>query len=284
MTSVLSLGWKRGVRRLFSGSVSVLATFSALISIAGCGTLSGGRGWGQDALWPVDLDRIRRAARDALFDAETLVPLAGAAVFAIDDYDNRASEWAVKHTPVFGSVSAAGDASNCLKDVLLTEAIVTGISTPSGDSLDEWLPAKLKVAAVEVGAVAAVYSGTDLIKDLTDRQRPDRSGDTSFPSGHASAAAAYATLSNRNLGYIDFPDDVRPVLGVANTLLVMSVGWARVEAARHHPSDVLVGMALGHFLAAFIHDGLLNLPEDGRVDVDAFASEAGAGLSLSFRF
>jgi hypothetical protein len=74
------------------------------------------------------------------------------------------------------------------------------------------------------------------------------------------------------------------VLGVANTALAMSVGWARVEAGRHHPADVLAGMALGHFMAVFIHDAFLNLPEDGRVDVDAFASDMGTGLALSFRF
>ncbi len=264
--------------------VFVLAGLSALLFLAGCGTLDSGRGWGQDALWPVDLQRVGQAAQGALFNVKTLAPLAAAAVFAIDDFDDRASDWAVRHTPVFGSEGNARDASNYLKDVLLAEVILTATATPSGDTTGEWLSAKLKGGAVEAGAVAATYSLTGLVKDLTDRQRPDRSGDNSFPSAHASSAAAYATLSSRNLGHFDSLEGVRPVLDAANVGLTLSVSWARVEGGRHHPSDVLAGMALGHFVAAFIHDGFLNLPEDGRVAIDAFPVETGAGLALSFRF
>ncbi len=72
--------------------------------ITGCGAMSNGRGWGQDAIWPIDVERIKRAVHDALFDWQTLVPAAGALVFAVDDWDHKASDWAIKHNPVFGSV------------------------------------------------------------------------------------------------------------------------------------------------------------------------------------
>lgn len=270
--------------RFRSWPVFVFTGLSALLLGAGCGTLENGRGWGQDALWPVDSQRVVRAARDALLDPGTLIPLAGAAVFAIDDFDNRASDWAARHNPLFGSEDGASDASDYLKHALQAEAIATALATPSGDTTEEWLSAKLRGGVVEAGAVAAAAGLTGLFKDVTDRQRPDRSGDNSFPSGHATYGGAYATLSNRNLGYIDSLDEVRPAFEAANTVLAVSVGWARVEAGRHHPSDVLVGMALGHFVAAFVHDAFLNLPEDGRVDVTTFPVEAGAGLALSLRF
>jgi membrane-associated phospholipid phosphatase len=32
-----------------------------------------------------------------------------------------------------------------------------------------------------------------------------------------------------------------------------------LEAKKHYPSDVLAGMALGHFLGAFINDAFLGL-------------------------
>jgi membrane-associated phospholipid phosphatase len=57
-----------------------------------------------------------------------------------------------------------------------------------------------------------------------------------------------------------------------------------VEGQQHYPSDVLVGAALGHFLTAFIHDALLNLPEDGNVDFAVFPVKGGAGMKLAFRF
>jgi len=257
---------------------------SVLLLIAGCGTLENGRGWGQDALWPIDGQRVARAARDAFLSPATLVPLAGAAVFAVDDFDERVSDWAVEHTPIFGSPDRADDASDYLKQVLHVEALLTPLATPSGDTLDQWAPAKLRGYAVELGAMAATGSVTSFLKSAAGRERPDESDDRSFPSGHTSSAFSYATLANRNLRYIDAVEDVRPVLDTANTVLAAGVGWARVEAGKHYPSDVLFGAALGHFLTAFIHDAFMNLPEDGSVDFAVVPLERGAALELALRF
>ena len=83
---------------------------------------------------------------------------------------------------------------------------------------------------------------------------------------------------------IDALDGIRPVLQIGNTVLASGVAWARVEARKHYPSDVLAGAALGHFLTAFIHDAFLNLPEDGSVDFSIYPMKGGAGLELCFRF
>lgn len=256
---------------------------SALI-FAGCGTLSNGRRWGRDAFSPIDFDRVSRAAHDAFFNLNTLVPLAGAALFAIDDFDEKVSDWAVKHTPVFGSNRSAGDASDDLKTALTVEALVTAGATASGDFSDEWVVSKAKGGLVEFAAVSAVDGTTDVLKSATGRTRPDKSSDRSFPSGHASSAFSYAALSNRNIDSIHMPAGLRTPIKVGNLLLASGVGWARVEAEKHFPSDVLAGAALGHFLAAFIHDALLNLPEDRDVDFSVFPVEGGAGAALSFRF
>ncbi len=123
--------------------------------------------------------------------------------------------------------------------------------------------------------------------------RPDGSDDESFPSGHTSHAFAFATLANRNLDSLDYLEDVRAPLQVANTVLASGVAWARVEARKHYPSDVLFGAALGHFLTAFIHDAFLNLPEDEHnhrtrrdhsFDFSFFTTDRGAGIALDFRF
>jgi len=41
-----------------------------------------------------------------------------------------------------------------------------------------------------------------------------------------------------------------------------ATAWARVEAGKHYPSDVLAGAALAHFVTVFIHDAFLGLPND----------------------
>jgi hypothetical protein len=253
-------------------------------SVAGCGTLPNGRLWGQDAFFPVDGDRVSRAAHDAFFNSNTLVPLASALVFGIDDFDERASDWAVKHNPVFGSEDEARDASSYLRAALRVEAVVTALAAPSGDVPGQWMVSKAKGLGVELAAIGATSSVTDWLKDSTDRTRPDQSSDKSFPSGHASGAFSYMVLANRNIDSIDMPEALKPPLKVGNYLLASGVAWARVEGRRHYPSDVLAGAALGHFLTAFIHDAFMNLPENGNVDFVVFPVRNGAGIALAFRF
>ena len=263
---------------------SLVISFSIVLGVAGCGTLPDGSRWGQHAFSSFESNKIARAARGAFCDPHTLIPLAGAAVFAIDDFDERASDWAAKHTPLFDSQTDAKDASDDLRLFLGVEALATAMATPSGDEITPWLSAKAKGLAVEGGAVAATQGLTGLLKSVTDRQRPDESNDKSFPSGHSSSAFAYATLANRNLRSIDLPEGVRPVLQAGNTVLAGGVAWARVEGHRHYPSDVLFGAALGHFMAAFIHDAFLDLPENDRISLTGFPVENGAGIQLAVHF
>ena len=260
------------------------AVASVLLLGAGCGTLENDRGWGQDAIWPPNGQRIARAVYDAFMSPGTLIPLTGAAAIRIDHLDQRISDWAVDHAPLFGSPAHANLMSDYLRDALIAEALVTPLATPSGDAPGEWVPAKLQGYAVEFGAISATGAATESLKVEMDRRRPDGSDNMSFPSGHTSAAFSCATLANRNLDYIDALDQVRPALEIANTVVAAGVGWARVEAGKHYPSDVLFGAALGHFLSAFIHDAFMNLPQDSKVDFDFFPVEDGGGIQIAFRF
>jgi membrane-associated phospholipid phosphatase len=241
--------------------IVLLAMVFVSLSITGCGTLNNGRGWGQDAIYPVDLKRIPRAAFNALVDPQTLIPVAGAVVFSFNGYDKKVSNWATKHHPIFGSDHNARNASDYLSIPLPVEAVVTALATPSGDDAKDWASSKLKGIAVEGVAVAVTEEVTNLMKDTINRTRPDGGG-ASMPSGHSSLAFSVATLSNRNLKSIPLSQEVRLPLQIGNILLATSVAWARVEARDHYPSDVLVGAALGHFLSAFIHDAFLGLSKD----------------------
>jgi len=257
--------------------------FSPLL-VTGCGTMKNGRCWGQDAIYPVNFKRVRCAAHNAFFDIQTLLPIAGALVFAADDWDEKTSEWATKHNPVFGSEDSAKDASDYLKTTLMAETLLTAFATPSDNDTKEWGYSNAKVMTVEVVAWGASRGSTVLLKHATGRSRPDDSDDNSFPSGHSSSAFTYATLSNRNLDQIDIPKKFKRTLQVGNLFLATGVAWARVEGDRHYPSDVLAGAALGHFLSAFIHDAFLGLPEDKKFDFAIFAYKNGAMARVLFAF
>jgi len=232
-----------------------------LFAVAGCGTLSNGRGWGEDAIFPVDLKKIPRAALNALEDPQTFLPAAGALVFGLSKWDKKVSHWATDHTPIFGSTTNASNDALYFEIPLYTEVFITAVGTPSGDDSKDWVYSKLKGMAVEGGAELATVGVTSLLKDTTGRTRPDGGGN-SFPSGEASAAFSSVALSNRNLDSIEIPQEVKIPLKVTNILLATTVAWARVEAQAHYPSDVLAGAALGNFFSLTVHDSFLNLPKD----------------------
>lgn len=271
------------VRKLFPVFASALAVLGVAFT-SGCGTLPGGRGWGQDAIWPVQWKRIPQAAKNAVLDPATWIPAAGAAVFAIDDWDHKVANWASERTPVFGSRGTADDASDYLRDAVEAEVFLTGVLTPSGDEPWGWAWAKARGLGVEYSALWLNNESTGWIKDGVGRRRPDRSGHDSFPSGHASGAFAAAHLSNRNLDSIQMKPWLRRTIQAGNFTLAGGAAWARVEAGRHYPSDVLAGAALGNFISTFIHDAFLNLPETSTLKLRVEPSPKSLMVGLSWDF
>ena len=82
-----------------------------------------------------------------------------------------------------------------------------------------------------VSTMAVVY----VLKVTVDRTRPD--GDQySFPSGHAASAFAGAAFLQRRYGWR---------AGIPAYTLASFVGYSRVEANRHHTSDVVAGAVIG---------------------------------------
>ena len=109
-----------------------------------------------------------------------------------------------------------------------------------------------KFKGVSVGLATAALDGVVSygLKEVVGRERPDGSNDRSMPSGHASKAASRTYMARRNLAYIDMPNWSRQSLNVSLHAVAIGTGLARVEARKHHLADVMVGYALGNFLAA----------------------------------
>ncbi len=255
-----------------------------LFSATGCGTLQNGRGWGQDAIYPLDLRRIPRAAFHAFFDLETLIPLAGAAVFTIDSYDRKVSNWARRRTPIFGSNTAAANAYSPLRTSIEYEWFATLFATPSGENIKDIVSSKLKGWAVGWVALEATSKTTTFIKEQTGRTRPNHGDNLSFPSSGASVPFTYSTLANRNLDSVALPEEVKVPLKIANILLASTTAWSRVEAGDHFPSDVLVGAALGHFISAFTYDAFMGLPERRGFLFNISPLKRGATVGLTYAF
>ena len=112
-------------------------------------------------------------------------------------------------------------------------------------------------AALE-GVVAIGVSSATInlgVKPVARRRRPDRvrpalfehrhvpmPGSTSFPSGHAASAFAFAYAVGRHL----------PGLAVPIRLLAAAVAYSRVHTGVHYPGDVVIGSVAGSGTAAMV--------------------------------
>lgn len=76
---------------------------------------------------------------------------------------------------------------------------------------------------------------TEILKQVVREKRPDGSGHSSFPSGHATAAAAAAVMQS------EYHPIQTPVWAAGAALISIS----RAKLHRHYTHDVLAGAAIG---------------------------------------
>jgi membrane-associated phospholipid phosphatase len=259
-----------------------LCVCGSLVSAA-CSTLPNGDTWGEDATYRPGWERITVSARHAARDPWVWIPLLGTGLFRVDDWDRKVSDWAREHTPVFGSQESAEDWSDTLKSASTIAFHASVLATPSGADPAQWLENKARGYLVEGSAIWLTSLATQELKATTDRERPNGLADESFPSGHTSASAVHTRLASRNLRALSLQRGVRRALDAGLVSLTFGTSWARIEAGWHYPSDTLFSMALGNFLAAFIHDAFMGLESDNlQVGMTLNAHTAEVRLRLRF--
>lgn len=265
-------------------SARVFFLISLASVIAGCGTLSNGRGWGQDATLSPGWERLGQAAWNAAAAPATWAPAAGALAFQADHADKKVSESASRHTPVFGSQHNADQISNALLDASGAVWAASGVATPSGDGATDWLEAKAKGVGVEGGAGAVTLGAVEVLKNTARRRRPDGSDNQSFPSGHSAGAAFFSTVASRNIEALSWSAGETTAAQIGLGALTAATAWARVEADKHYPSDVLAGIAFGHFFGVFLTDAFLGLDNPRHALVFVEPSKEGAIAMMQFDF
>lgn len=77
---------------------------------------------------------------------------------------------------------------------------------------------------------------TYALKYAVDKERPDASGNDSFPSAHTSIASQGAAFLQRRYGWR---------WGAPAMAAAAAVAWTRVAADKHDPVDVLAGAVIG---------------------------------------
>lgn len=245
-----------------------------LALLSGC--VAAGSSGGLQARWQSSEswgERLGAAAVAAARDPGTWAPLAGAAVLSLGKLDEELSDWAADEQPLFGS--DASDRSDLLRDLSVYSALLTAAVVPAPE-----LGERAQNVLLTAGVLLADGAVTEALKAAASRERPNGRGDRSFPSGHASEAATGSVLALRNLSHSTMPRGARRAAQIGLVGGAAAAGWARVEARKHFPSDVLVGYAIGNFLGNFAHE--LLFPESARAGSLTLAPlQDGAALTVT---
>lgn len=139
------------------------------------------------------------------------------------------------------------------------------------------------------------YTVTEIVKHLVSRERPDKSDNKSFFSGHTSttfAAATFLFLEMNNL-YDEWnvtrrSDLLKFSFKAASFSALYGwasyVGYSRIRDEKHYLSDVLVGAAVGTLISIFVYDKYLCKDEGLLNHFNFFSNDRSFGLSVNMKF
>ncbi len=225
---------------------------------------------------------FKQSTTQAMQDPNVWATLAAAALLQIDDLDQRISDQLIEHTPIFGSQKTAEDASDDFASATEIAYVTTALIAPGPDTSSAWISNKASVVGAEWLTVKSARMVTSGLKDLSSRERPNAENKRSFPSGHATSASSQAAMARLNSQYLPISRTSKQLLGVTFDSFAALTCWARVEAGKHYPADVLAGWAVGHFIAnlgqAFID------PQRKFILISPQLVDASTGLQLTILF
>ncbi|MGE6567591.1 phosphatase PAP2 family protein [Shewanella vesiculosa] len=164
--------------------------------------------------------------------------------------------------------------------IALSPCHAEGSLETSGDALHILLPATALAGSLIVeddyqGAWQLVKTGVssrllvEALKYGIEKDRPDGSGNDSFPSGHSADTFAAATFINQRYGW---------KYGVPSYAVASYVAYTRVASDQHHVEDVLAGAAIGIVAGWYFTD-----PYKG-ISIVPIASSDTYGVYISGRF
>jgi membrane-associated phospholipid phosphatase len=165
---------------------------------------------------------------------------------------------------MFGALPTVADTEREIGDVLsyAMPAAVLGFELYRGDKEGAWQ---------FTTSFAATTLVTEALKRATNLERPDRTNDLSFPSGHAARAFSAASYIHRRHGW----EYALPAYALATY-----VGHTRVQAKRHRWGDI-AGAAAVSTLATW---WLVDPKSQKKVAIAPLYDGDFVGLAIAARF
>jgi membrane-associated phospholipid phosphatase len=125
------------------------------------------------------------------------------------------------------------------------------------------------------------YTSLSILKNITNKQRPNQSDYRSFPSGHATIAFTGAELLNQEYG------DISPWYSIAGYTVASTTSILRVYNNEHWFSDVVTGAGVGilstkltYVMYPYIKKLVLPDHKDFKLTAVPFYSKQATGFSV----
>lgn len=182
-----------------------------------------------------------------------------AGIIALAALDGEVSRYASRENPIFGSGENADNISDILTISIVPLMFYTAFQTePEKDENGRTIGNKFSRIALMTAILAVDYVTTSVLKRTSNRLRPDDSDTLSLPSGHSSISASLSTIINKNVDNSRFSGTTwGSVIKIGTISFASLTAWARVEASKHHLSDVLLGHSLGFLVSDFLYNTFL---------------------------
>lgn len=220
---------------------------------------------------------FKKSLYNSINTPQVWAPAATALVLALTKFDGKITDYASRKNPIYGNDQSASNFSDAITFYYLPVALVTTHLTNSYYSKNRgWF----KNSSILYPALATYFVNSSL-KDRTGRIRPDNSNRESFPSSHTALASSFSESINLNSKFIK-SKKFRYSLMAMNEVLVIGVAWARMEAKKHHLSDVLAGYSIGRFFSRLFHNLIFNEDSDAQITVNAMNDHYKIGLQWNF--
>ena len=191
-------------------------------------------------------------------------PTLAALGLVLSGVDGKITDYATEQRPIFNNVQDAKQFSDNVAFYYLpvysavTTAIYSYKNTESRShkffQYTSFLPSPI-----------LSYGLNAVLKDRSGRLRPDGSNNQSFPSAHTTLASSLTQFSRHNMKKLTRNSHVYDAVTIPHELLVVGVAWARLEARKHHLSDVLVGYSIGKFFSNFFHKLIFGNSTDSHI-------------------
>jgi hypothetical protein len=240
--------------------------------------------WGSNTTFSPGWHHIKRSAKDSLFDHETWLPLAGAAVFGFSNLDARVANYAFESHPLFGSRANAIYKSDDLFDATKVALFTTSLTSAGADDFSDTMRMKSKGLLAQSMAIGLNNVTTSTLKVVANRTAPNEIDSDSLTSRHASGAFLYSSLTRLNIRDTTTSSVWHKSTDIAMIGLASATAWGRVEGGLHYPSDILVGAALGNFFANFVHRAFVDPDFSNSFSVQYSKRRVASELIIQYSF